>query len=158
MMQICLVQTPKGIADMHGTYKAFLDSNSLGRFISMEGGRYSVDLGNLQRNRRNEIGRKKSRKGKELAGSSSQSRDDFETGYQRRDGDAMSEEQLQQELARHNNRFLQQQQILTTIDEEELEDEDAEEMEPETAEEESAGSHDADEPASSQTATGNKKK
>ncbi|CAH9142647.1 unnamed protein product [Cuscuta epithymum] len=99
----------------------------------MEGDRYSVDLGNLQRNRWNEIGRKKSRKGKELAGSSSQSRDDFETGYQRRDGDAMSEEQLQQELARHNNRFLQQQQIPKTIDEEELEDEDAEEMEPETA-------------------------
>ncbi|CAH9126233.1 unnamed protein product [Cuscuta epithymum] len=123
----------------------------------MEGGRYSVDLGNLQRNRRNEIGRKKSRKGKELAGSSSQSRDDFETGYQRRDGDAMSEEQLQQELARHNNRFLQQQQMPTTIDEEELEDEDAEELEPETAEEEGAGSHDADAPASSQTATGNKK-
>ncbi|CAH9138279.1 unnamed protein product [Cuscuta epithymum] len=123
----------------------------------MEGGRYSVDLGNLERNRRNEIGRKKSRKGKELAGSSSQSRDDFETGYQRRDGDAMSEEQLQQELARHNNRFLQQQQIPTTIDEEELEDEDAEEMEPETVEEEGAGSHDADESASSQTATGNKK-
>ncbi|CAH9091854.1 unnamed protein product [Cuscuta epithymum] len=45
----------------------------------------------------------------------------------------------------------------TTIDEEELEDEDAEELEPETAEEEGAGSHDADEPASSQTATGNKK-
>ncbi|CAH9073040.1 unnamed protein product [Cuscuta epithymum] len=123
----------------------------------MEGGRYSVDLGNLQRNRRNEIGRKKSRKGKELAGSSSQSRDDFETGYQRRDGDAMSEEQLQQELARHNNRFLQQQQMPTTIDEEELEDEDAEELEPETAEEEGAGSHDADALASSQTATGNKK-
>ncbi|CAH9085784.1 unnamed protein product [Cuscuta epithymum] len=123
----------------------------------MEGGRYSVDLGNLQRNRRNEIGRKKSRKGKELAGSSSQSRDDFETGYQRRDGDAMSEEQLQQELARHNNRFLQQQQMPTTIDEEELEDEDAEELEPEMAEEEGAGSHDADAPASSQTATGNKK-
>ncbi|CAH9120404.1 unnamed protein product [Cuscuta epithymum] len=123
----------------------------------MEGGRYSVDLGNLQRNRRNEIGRKKSRKGKELAGSSSQSQDDFETGYQRRDGDAMSEEQLQQELARHNNRFLQQQQMPTTIDEEELEDEDAEELEPETAEEEGAGSHDADAPASSQTATGNKK-
>ncbi|CAH9127384.1 unnamed protein product, partial [Cuscuta epithymum] len=69
----------------------------------------------------------------------------------------MSEEQLQQELARHNNRFLQQQQMPTTIDEEELEDEDAEELEPETAEEEGAGSHDADAPASSQTATGNKK-
>ncbi|CAH9124666.1 unnamed protein product [Cuscuta epithymum] len=59
----------------------------------------------------------------------------------------MSEEQRQQELARHNNRFLQQQQMPTAIDEEELEDEDAEELEPETA----------DEPASSQTATGNKK-
>ncbi|CAH9145978.1 unnamed protein product [Cuscuta epithymum] len=123
----------------------------------MEGGRYSVDLGNLERNRRNEIGRTKSRKGKELAGSSSQSRDDFETGYQRRDEDAMSEEQLQQELARHNNRFLQQQQIPTTIDEDELEHEDAEEMEPETAEEEGGGIHDADESASSQSATGNKK-
>ncbi|CAH9127951.1 unnamed protein product [Cuscuta epithymum] len=61
----------------------------------------------------------------------------------------MSEEQLQQELARHNNRFLQQEQIPTTIDEDELEDDDADELEPETGD--GDGNHDeADEPTSSQ--------
>ncbi|CAH9050448.1 unnamed protein product [Cuscuta europaea] len=92
----------------------------------MEGGRYSIDMGNLECNRTNELARKKSCKGKSHIGSSSQSRDDFHTGYARSDGDAMTDEQLEQELHRHNSRFFQDQ--LRTIDEEELEDDDVEEV------------------------------
>ncbi|CAH9086715.1 unnamed protein product [Cuscuta europaea] len=120
----------------------------------MKGGRYSVDMGNLDRNRKNELARKRSRKGKSHIGSSSQSRDDFDTSYARRDEDAMTDEQLKQELHRHNSRFFQDQP--RTIDEEEFEDDDVEEVIPESHdadEEEGGGSHDADEPASSQTGT-----
>ncbi|CAH9088344.1 unnamed protein product [Cuscuta europaea] len=123
----------------------------------MDRPRYSVDMGNLERNRTKELARKRSRKGKSHIGSSSQSRDDFDTGYARRDGDAMTDEQLEQELHRHNSRFFQDQ--LRTIDEVELEDEDedddVEEVIPEShdEEEEGGGSHDADLPASSQTGT-----
>ncbi|CAH9069308.1 unnamed protein product [Cuscuta europaea] len=88
----------------------------------MDRPRYSVDMGNLERNRTKELARKRSRKGKSHIGSSSQSRDDFDTGYARRDGDAMTDEQLEQELHRHNSRFFQDQP--RSIDEEELEDED----------------------------------
>ncbi|CAH9090860.1 unnamed protein product, partial [Cuscuta europaea] len=86
-------------------------------------------MGNLDRNRRNELARKRSCKGKSHIGSSSQSRDDFDTGYARRDEDAMTVEQLEQELHRHNSRFFQDQS--RTIDEEELEDDDVEEVIPE---------------------------
>ncbi|CAH9090330.1 unnamed protein product [Cuscuta epithymum] len=89
-------------------------------------------------------------KGKRHIRSSSQTRDDFETDYQRRDGYAMSDMQLQQELDQHNNRIFQQQDIPTTIDEEELEDDDADELQPETVEDEGDGTHDDDEPTSSQ--------
>ncbi|CAH9119945.1 unnamed protein product [Cuscuta epithymum] len=71
----------------------------------------------------------------------------------RSDGMAMSDEQLEQELARHNSRFFQPQQFPTTIDEEELGDDDVEELEPEMPEEEGGGSHDADKFGSSQTGT-----
>ncbi|CAH9106785.1 unnamed protein product [Cuscuta europaea] len=122
----------------------------------MDRPRYSVDMGNLERNRTKELARKRSRKGKSHIGSSSQSQDDFDTGYVRRDGDAMTDEQLEQELHRHNSRFFQDQP--RTIDEEELEDEDddVEEAIPEShddEEEEGGGSHDADQAASSQTGT-----
>ncbi|CAH9070649.1 unnamed protein product [Cuscuta europaea] len=122
----------------------------------MDRPRYSIDMGNLERNRTNELARKRSRKGKSHLGSSSQSQDDFDTGYVRRDGDAMTDEQLEQELHRHNSRFFQDQP--RTIDEEELEDEDddVEEAIPEShddEEEEGGGSHDADQAASSQTGT-----
>ncbi|CAH9074735.1 unnamed protein product [Cuscuta epithymum] len=97
----------------------------------MDRGRHSVDMGNLQRNRRKEIATThpslRKGKGKGRAGSSSQSREDFETGYQRRDGDVMSDEQLQQLLAENDGRFFHQQNIPKSIDEDELEDEDAEE-------------------------------
>ncbi|CAH9127746.1 unnamed protein product [Cuscuta epithymum] len=88
-------------------------------------------MGNLQRNRRKEIATThpslRKGKGKGLAESSSQSREDFETEYKRRDGDAMSDEQLQQLLAQNDGRFFHQQNIPESIDEDELEDEDAEE-------------------------------
>ncbi|CAH9050960.1 unnamed protein product, partial [Cuscuta europaea] len=97
----------------------------------MERGRHSVDVGNLQRNRKREIAstRSTSRKGKGKARteSSFQSRDDFETDYQRRDDMMMSDEQLQHLLSQNDPRFAQEQQFPTTIDEEELEDYDAEE-------------------------------
>ncbi|CAH9125710.1 unnamed protein product [Cuscuta epithymum] len=118
-------------------------------------------MGNLTHNRRKEIGKNhpSSRKGKRHIGSSSQSRDDFETYYQRRDEDAMSDEQLQQLLEQHNGHFFQQQDI-PTIDEEELEDEDAEEDDP-TAKDEGDGTpHDdthIDEPSSSQPGKKNSK-
>ncbi|CAH9115603.1 unnamed protein product [Cuscuta europaea] len=92
----------------------------------MEDGRYSVDMRNLDRNRTNELARKRSCKGKSHIGSSSQSRDNFDTGYARMDEDAMTDEQLEQELHRHNSRFFQDQPM--TIDEEELEDDDVEEV------------------------------
>ncbi|CAH9070391.1 unnamed protein product [Cuscuta europaea] len=122
----------------------------------MDRPRYSVDMGNLERNRTKELARKRSRKGKSHIGSSSQSRHEFDTGYARRDEDAMTDEQLEQELHRHNSRFFQDQP--RTIDEEELEDEDddVEEVIPEShddEEKEGGGSHDADQPASSQTGT-----
>ncbi|CAH9060600.1 unnamed protein product [Cuscuta europaea] len=119
----------------------------------MDRARYSVDMGNLERNRTNELARKRSRKGKSHIVSSFQSRDDFDTGYARRDGDVMTDEQLEQELHRHNRHSFQDQP--RTIDEEELEDDDVEEVIPEShdEEEEGGGSHDADEPASSQTGT-----
>ncbi|CAH9079440.1 unnamed protein product [Cuscuta europaea] len=66
-------------------------------------------------------------KGKARAESSFQSRDDFETDYQRRDDMMMSDEQLQHLLSQNDPRFAQEQQFPTTIDEEELEDDDAEE-------------------------------
>ncbi|CAH9135277.1 unnamed protein product [Cuscuta epithymum] len=99
----------------------------------MDRGRHSVDMSNLQRNRRKEIATRhpslRKDKGKGRAESSSQSREDFETGYQRRDVDAMSDEQLQQLLAQNDGRFFQQQNISESIDEEELEDDDAEDDE-----------------------------
>ncbi|CAH9138456.1 unnamed protein product [Cuscuta epithymum] len=97
----------------------------------MDRGRHSVDMGNLQRNRRKKIATThpslRKDKGKGRAGSSSQSGDYFKTDYQRRDGDAMSDEQLQDLLVQKDGRFFHQQNILESIDEEELEDEDAEE-------------------------------
>ncbi|CAH9117188.1 unnamed protein product, partial [Cuscuta europaea] len=92
----------------------------------MERGRDSVDMGNLNRNRRKEIMRNhpSSCKGKGRAGSSSQTRDDFDADYNRRDGDAMSDEQLAQ-LLQHQGRFFHQQDI-PIIEEQELEDDDAE--------------------------------
>ncbi|CAH9079610.1 unnamed protein product [Cuscuta europaea] len=97
----------------------------------MERGRHSVNMGNLQRNRKREIAttRSTSRKGKGKARveSSFQSRDDFETDYQRRDDMMMSDEQLQNLLSQNDPRFAQEQQFPTTIDEEELEDDDVEE-------------------------------
>ncbi|CAH9087422.1 unnamed protein product [Cuscuta europaea] len=120
----------------------------------MDRPRYSVDMGNLECNRTKELARKRSCKGKSHIGSSSQSRDDFDTGYAKRDGDAMTDEQLEQELHRHNSRVFQDQP--RTIDEEELEDDDVEEVIPESHDdddEEGGGSHDADETASSQTGT-----
>ncbi|CAH9114090.1 unnamed protein product [Cuscuta europaea] len=121
----------------------------------MDRPRYSVDMGNPERNRTKDLARKRSRKSKSHIGSSSQSRDDFDTSYARRDEDAMTDERLEQELHRHNSLFFQDQP--RTIDEEELEDEDndVEEVIPEShddEEEEGGGSHDADEPASSLTA------
>ncbi|CAH9145250.1 unnamed protein product, partial [Cuscuta epithymum] len=90
-------------------------------------------MGNLPRNRRKEIATSHPSlckgKGKGRSGSSSQSREDFETGYQRLDGDALSDEQLQQLLAQNDGRFFQQQNIPESIDEEELENDDAEEDE-----------------------------
>ncbi|CAH9094939.1 unnamed protein product [Cuscuta epithymum] len=78
-------------------------------------GRHSVDMGNLQRKRRKEIATShpslRKGKGKGRAGSSSQSQEDFDDGYQRRDVDAMSDEQLQQLLAQNDGRFFQQQNI-----------------------------------------------
>ncbi|CAH9083978.1 unnamed protein product [Cuscuta europaea] len=97
----------------------------------MERGRHSVDVGNLQRNRKREIASTRSTsrkgKGKARAESSFQSRDDFETDYQRRDGMMMSEEELQHLLSQNDLRFAQEQQFPTTIDEEELEDDNGEE-------------------------------
>ncbi|CAH9092015.1 unnamed protein product [Cuscuta europaea] len=97
----------------------------------MEHGRHSVDVGNLQRNRKREIASTRSTsrkgKGKARAESSFQSRDDFETDYQRRDGMMMSDEELQHLLSQNDPRFAQEQQFPTTIDEEELEDDDGEE-------------------------------
>ncbi|CAH9102230.1 unnamed protein product [Cuscuta epithymum] len=95
--------------------------------------RHSVNMGNLQRNRRKEIATShpslREGKGKGRAGSSSQSREDFDDGYQKRDEDAMSDEQLQQLLAQNDGRFFQQQNISESIDEEELEDDNVEEDE-----------------------------
>ncbi|CAH9082082.1 unnamed protein product [Cuscuta europaea] len=97
----------------------------------MERGRHSVDVGNLQRNRKREIASTRSTsrksKGKARAESSFQSRDDFETDYQRRDGMMMSDEELQHLLSQNDPRFAQEQQFPTTIDEEKLEDDDGEE-------------------------------
>ncbi|CAH9050619.1 unnamed protein product [Cuscuta europaea] len=97
----------------------------------MERGRHSVDVGNLQRNRKREIASTRSTlckgKGKARAESSFQSRDDFETDYQRLDDMMMSDEQLQHLLSQNDPRFAQEQQFPTTIDEDELEDDDAEE-------------------------------
>ncbi|CAH9067081.1 unnamed protein product [Cuscuta epithymum] len=99
----------------------------------MDRARHSVDVDSLQRNRRKEIATShpslRKGKGKGRAGSSSQSREDFDDGYQRRDGDAMSDEQLLQLLAQNDGHFFQQQNIPESIDEEELEDDDAEEDE-----------------------------
>ncbi|CAH9098698.1 unnamed protein product [Cuscuta europaea] len=97
----------------------------------MERGRHSVDVSNLQRNRKREIASTRSTsrkgKGKARAESSFQSRDDFETDYQRRDGMMMSDEELQHLLSQNDPRFAQEQQFPTTIDEEELEDDNGEE-------------------------------
>ncbi|CAH9090081.1 unnamed protein product [Cuscuta europaea] len=112
----------------------------------MERDRASVDMGNLHCNRRKEIARNhpSSRKGKGRDGSSSQTRDDFDADYNRRDGDAMSDEQLAQLLQQHQRRFLHQQDI-PIIEEEELEDDDAEEGDPQTVEDEVHGTPDDEE-------------
>ncbi|CAH9079699.1 unnamed protein product [Cuscuta europaea] len=117
----------------------------------MKRGRHSVDMGNLQRNRKNN--HPSSRKCKGHIESSSQSRNDFEKMYDRRD--AMSDAQLQELLAQRDGHFYQQQEISDI--EEELEDEDAEKEDPVTAEDEQDGSQtpdddtpDKDEPGSSQ--------
>ncbi|CAH9088048.1 unnamed protein product [Cuscuta europaea] len=92
-------------------------------------------MSNVNRNRTKEIARNhpssRKGKGKGRAGSSSQTRNDFETDYHRRDADAMSDEQLQQLLAQQDGRFYQQHDIPEVEDE--LEDDDAEE-DPPTAE------------------------
>ncbi|CAH9107811.1 unnamed protein product [Cuscuta epithymum] len=97
----------------------------------MERGRHSLDIGNLQRNRKKEIARTHPslRKKSGQSGSSSQSGWEDEPEYQRRDGERMSDEQLQQLLAQ-NPQFFHQRDIpddIHTIDEEELEDDDLEE-------------------------------
>ncbi|CAH9077428.1 unnamed protein product [Cuscuta epithymum] len=88
-------------------------------------------MGNLQRNREREIATTRpispKGKGKAQAESSFQSRNDFEKDYQRRDDMAMSDDQLQNILPQNDPRFAQEQQFPTTIDEDELEDEDAKE-------------------------------
>ncbi|CAH9102895.1 unnamed protein product [Cuscuta europaea] len=73
----------------------------------MKRGSHFVDMGNLHRNQKKEIVRThpSSRKGKGRARSPSQRRDDFETDYQRRDADAMSDEQLTQLLAQQDGAF-----------------------------------------------------
>ncbi|CAH9104029.1 unnamed protein product [Cuscuta europaea] len=93
----------------------------------MERARASVDMGNLGRNRTNEIARNvlRSRKGKGGPESSSQTRDDFDADYNQRYGDAMSDDQLEQLLQQNQGCFFHQQDIPQTIDEEELEDDDA---------------------------------
>ncbi|CAH9104543.1 unnamed protein product [Cuscuta europaea] len=109
--------------------------------------RASVDMGNLRRNRTKKIARNhpRSRKGKGGAGSSSQTRDDFDADYNQRYGDAMSDEQLEQLLQQNQGGFFHQQDILQTIDEEELEDDDAEERVPRTVEDEVHGTPDDEE-------------
>ncbi|CAH9109368.1 unnamed protein product [Cuscuta europaea] len=111
----------------------------------MERGRASVDMSNLNRNRKKEIARNHpiSCKYKGRPGSSSQSRDDFETDYQRRDADAMTDHQLAQLLEKQDPHFYQQQDIPEVEDE--VEDDDAEEGDPETAEDEGHGSPDDEE-------------
>ncbi|CAH9089991.1 unnamed protein product [Cuscuta europaea] len=113
----------------------------------MERGRASVDMGNLRRNRTKEIARNhpRSRKGKGGAGSSSQTRDGFDADYNQRYGDAMSDEQLEQLLQQNQGGFFHQQDIPQTIDEEELEDDDAEERDPRTVEDEVHGTPDDEE-------------
>ncbi|CAH9090049.1 unnamed protein product [Cuscuta europaea] len=112
----------------------------------MQRGRTSVDMGNLGWNRTKEIARNHPSshkgKGKGRAGSSSQTRDNFETDYHRRDADAMSDEQLQQLLSQQDGRFYQQCDIPEVEDE--LEDDDAEE-DPPTAEGEGHGTPDDEE-------------
>ncbi|CAH9071309.1 unnamed protein product [Cuscuta europaea] len=112
-----------------------------------ERARESVDMSNLRRNRTKEIARNhpRSHKGKGGAGSSSQTRDDFDADYNQRYGDAMSDEQLEQLLQQNQGSFFHQQDILQTIDEEELEDNDAEERDPQTAEDEVHGTPDDEE-------------
>ncbi|CAH9075883.1 unnamed protein product [Cuscuta europaea] len=104
-------------------------------------------MGNLRRNRTKEIARNvpRSRKGKGGPGSSSQTRDDFDADYNQRYGDAMSDEQLEQLLQQNQGRFFHQQDIPQTIDEEELEDDDAEERDPRTVEDEDHGTPDDEE-------------
>ncbi|CAH9070081.1 unnamed protein product [Cuscuta europaea] len=111
----------------------------------MQHGRAFVDMGNLGWNRTKEIARNhpSSQKGKSKghAGSSSQTRDDFETDYHQRDVDAMSDEQLRQLLSRG----VFQQHDVPEI-EDELEDDDAEE-DPPTAEGEGHDTPDDEEEA-----------
>ncbi|CAH9077676.1 unnamed protein product, partial [Cuscuta epithymum] len=106
----------------------------------MERGRASVDMGNLRRNRTKEIARNHPslQKGKGRAGASSQTRDDFDADYNQRYGSAMSDEQVEQLLQQNQGAFFHQQNI-PTIDEEELEDDDAEERDPQTVEHEVHG-------------------
>ncbi|CAH9099600.1 unnamed protein product [Cuscuta europaea] len=113
----------------------------------MERGRTSVDMGNLRRNQTKEIARNhpSSRKGKEMAGSSSQTRDDFDADYNQRYEYAMSDEQVEQLLQQNQGRFFHQQDIPQTIDEEELGDDDAEEGDPQTFEDEVHGTPDDEE-------------
>ncbi|CAH9090321.1 unnamed protein product [Cuscuta europaea] len=104
-------------------------------------------MGNLRRNRTKEIARNhpRSRKGKGGLGSSTQTRDDFDADYNQRYGDAMSDEQLEQLLQQNQGGFFHQQDIPQTIDEEELEDDDAEERDPRTVEDEVHGTPDDEE-------------
>ncbi|CAH9106584.1 unnamed protein product [Cuscuta europaea] len=105
----------------------------------MKRGRASVNMGNLNRNRRKEIARNhpSSHKGKGRARSSSQTRDDFDADYNRRDVDAMSDEQLAQLLQQHQGRFFPQD--IPIIEEKEPEDDDADEGDPQTVEDEVHG-------------------
>ncbi|CAH9101724.1 unnamed protein product [Cuscuta europaea] len=118
----------------------------------MERARASVDMGNLRRNRTKEIARihPMSRKGKGEPGSSSQTRDDFDADYNQRYGDTMSDEQLEQLLQQNLGGFFHQQDIPQTIDEEELEDDDAEERDPRTVEDEVHEEEEAEVATSSQ--------
>ncbi|CAH9115709.1 unnamed protein product [Cuscuta europaea] len=104
-------------------------------------------MGNLCRNRTKKIVRNhpRSRKGKGGLGSSSQTQDDFDADYNQRFGDAMSDEQLEQLLQQNQGHFFHQQDIPQTIDEEELEDDDAEERDPRTVEDEDHGTPDDEE-------------